>query len=169
VSLSIRPEAGDDAEAIRAVLLDAFPTAAEADLVERLRQDLDSEISLVAQESGRIVGHILLSRMRVEGDGRAFRALGLAPVAVLRQRQRRGIGGRLIERALAIARDKGEEIVFVVGEPDYYCRFGFSAATAAPFASPYAGPYLMARTLADVALPAAGAADYAPAFAEFGS
>jgi putative acetyltransferase len=161
----IRDETSADAEAVRAVLLAAFPTAAEADLVERLRAEGDCEIALVAEESGRIVGHILMSRMRVEGDGRAFRALGLAPVAVVPERQRQGIGGRLIERALAIAGERGEELVFLVGEPEYYRRFGFDAAEAAPFASPYAGPYLMARRLADVKLPAAGRADYAPAFA----
>ena len=160
----IRDEKPADAAGVRALLLAAFPTAVEADLVERLRDDGDCEIALVAEESRRIVGHILMSRMRVVGDGRAWRALGLAPVAVAPERQGRGIGGRLIERALAIARERGEEIVFLVGEPDYYRRFGFAAAEAAPFASPYAGPYLMARRLAEVALPATGRADYAPAF-----
>jgi putative acetyltransferase len=66
---------------------------------------------------------------------------------------------------LAIARATGEELVFVLGEPDYYARFGFSAATAAPFASPYAGPYFMALALRPgFALPEAGEANYARAF-----
>ena len=163
--MRIRSETSADSGAIRAVLLAAFPTAAEADLVERLGDDGACQIALVAEDEGRIVGHILMSRMRVEDGGRTFRALGLAPVAVAPQRQRRGIGGRLIERALAIARERGEELVFLVGEPEYYRRFGFSAAEAAPFASPFAGPYLMARRLADMPLPAAGHADYPPAFA----
>ena len=165
MSLAIRPEQGDDAEAIRAVLLAAFPTADEADLVERLHNDFDSEISLVAEEKGRIVGHVMMSRMLVEGGGRRFRALGLAPLAVLPERQRADIGGALVRNALARAHRLGEQLVFVLGAPAYYERFGFSAATAAPFASPYAGPHLMALSLGDIELPAQGRADYAPAFA----
>jgi putative acetyltransferase len=78
-----------------------------------------------------------------------------------------GIGAGLIEAALGIARATGEEIVFVLGEPDYYRRFGFSAEAAAPFASPYAGPYFMALALRPgFALPAAGEAAYARAFSD---
>ena len=167
MSPAIRPEGPDDAGAIRNVLVAAFPTPAEADLVEQLRRDGDVEIALVAEEEGRIVGHVLMSRMRVAGDGRAFQALGLAPVAVLPERHRGGIGSGLIRAALAIARRNGEELVFVLGYPAYYGRFGFSAAAAAPFASPYAGPHLMAQRLAEIDLPSRGVADYAPAFAAF--
>ena len=160
--LTIRPETADDEDAIRMVNLAAFPTAQEADLVQQLREDSDSEISLVAEDEGTIVGHVLLSRMKVAGDGRPFRALGLGPVAVLPDRQRQGIGGALIEEALRLAQDRDEEAVFLVGEPDYYQRFGFSAEAAVPFASPYAGPYFMARAF--VPLPNRGEAAYAPAF-----
>jgi putative acetyltransferase len=112
-----------------------------------------------------IVGHVLLGRMRVSADGRALRALGLAPVGVLPGFQGGGIGGALIEAALGVARATGEEIVFLLGEPDYYDRFGFSAAAAAPFASPYAGPYLMALALRPgFEPPVAGEAAYARAF-----
>ena len=167
MSLAIQPEGPDDAEAIRAVLITAFPTSAEADLVEQLRLDGDIEIALVAVDDGRIVGHVVMSRMEVAGDGRSFRALGLAPVAVLPERHHAGIGSRLIREALAIARGNGEELVFVLGAPAYYSRFGFSTATAAPFASPFAGSYLMAQSLVDLDLPSQGRADYAPAFAGF--
>ena len=130
----------------------------------RLQDDLSSEVSLVAKEGGRIVGHILLSRMEVEGDGRRYRALGLAPVAVVPDRQRQGVGCRLVEAALERAEALDEEIVFVLGEPEYYGRFGFTAQAAASFASPYAGPYFMARSFG-AELPASGTAAYAPAFA----
>ena len=160
--IRIRPETGDDKDAIGQVNCAAFPTAQEADLVAALRDDGFSEISLVADDGGNVVGHVLLSRMQVEGDGRARRALGLAPVAVLPDRQRQGIGSALIEGALRHAEERGEEIIFLVGEPGYYRRFGFSAEAAAPFASPYAGPYFMAKSF--VPLPRAGKADYAPAF-----
>ena len=168
MSLAIRAELAEDCEAIRKVLLAAFPTALEADLVERLRQDFESEISLVAEEGGEIVGHIMLSRMKADGEGREFRALGLGPVAVLPERQRQGVGGMLIERGLSAARLLGEELVFVLGEPAYYARFGFSTEAALPFASPHAGPYLMAQALGDGPLPAEGRADYARAFADLG-
>lgn len=168
MSLVVRPEGRDDAGAIRKLLLAAFPTRLEADLVERLRQDFDSEISLVAEAGGEIVGYVMLSRMKAEGDGRVYRALGLGPVAVFPERQRQGAGRTLIEHALAAARLLGEELVFVLGEPAYYGRFGFSPDCAKPFASPYAGPYLMVHALADIPMPAQGRADYAPAFADLG-
>jgi putative acetyltransferase len=160
----IRPAEPGDAAAIRGVLMAAFPTAAEADLVEALTRDRDAVVSLVAEREGAVVGHVLLSRMRVSGDGRA---VGLGPVGVVPGFQGGGIGGGLIEAALGIARATGEEVVFVLGEPDYYERFGFSAEAAAPFASPYAGPYFMALALRPgFALPAAGEAAYARAFSD---
>ena len=161
----IRPAEPRDEPGIRAVHIAAFPTPAEADLVERLAADRDAVISVVEERQSEVVGHVMLSRMRVEGDGRHFRALGLGPVAVAPPWQRSGIGSALIEGALGIATALGEELVFVLGEPEYYQRFGLSAATAAPFASPYAGPFLMALALREgFALPASGKADYAPAF-----
>ena len=165
----IRPAEPADAAGIRAVHEAAFPTAVEADLVEALVRAGDAIVSLVDARQGEIVGHVLLSRMTVSGDGRDLRALGLAPVGVRPGFQGSGIGSALIEAALAIARSTGEALVFVLGEPDYYARFGFSAATAAPFASPYAGPYFMALALRPgFAPPAAGAAAYAPAFSGLG-
>lgn len=166
---AIRPEAGEDIEAIRAVHLAAFPTSAEADLVTGLHEDFDSEISLVTEQGGEIVGHVMLSRMTVSAGSRAFRALGLGPVAVLPGAQGSGVGSELIRSALGIAATLGEEVVFVLGEPEYYSRFGFSAEAAAPFASPYAGPYFMALWIRpNAAPPVAGKADYAPAFARLG-
>jgi len=168
VTLHVRPAGAADAPAIRAVHLAAFPTAQEADLVERLEADGDAVLSLVAEEARarkEILGHLMLSRMRVTGNFGLFRALGLGPIGVLPDRQRSGLGSALIVEALAMARAGGEELIFVLGEPAFYRRFGFSAEAAAPFESPYAGPYLMALPLTGRALPSAGRADYAPAFA----
>jgi putative acetyltransferase len=161
----IRPAAPEDVAGIRAVHEAAFPTPLEAELVEALVRDGDAVVSLVAERQGGIVGHVLLSRMQVTGDGRDFRALGLAPVGVLPGFQGGGVGAALVEAAVAIARATGEELVFLLGEPDYYTRFGFSAEAAAPFASPYAGPFFMALPLRpDYAPPARGDAAYARAF-----
>ena len=135
----------------------------------RLGDDLDSEISLVAEQAGEIVGHVLLSRMDVSGGGRDRRALGLGPVGVLPGAQGSGVGSELIRSALAIAGTLGEELVFVLGDPDYYTRFGFSAEAAAPFASPYSGPYFMALWLRPEPVPPlAGSAAYAAAFGALG-
>ena len=80
-----------------------------------------------------------------------------------------GTGIDSCRAALAIAGTLGEEVVFVLGEPAYYTRFGFSAEAAAPFASPYAGPYFMALWLRPPpAAPASGSAAYAPAFGALG-
>jgi putative acetyltransferase len=163
----LRPAEPRDAAAISGVHRAAFPTGAEAGLVEALTREGDAIVSLVAERDGEAVGHVLLSRMRVSGDGRACRAVGLGPVGVVPGFQGGGIGAGLIEAALGIARATGEEVVFVLGEPDYYERFGFSAETAAPFASPYAGPYFMALALRPgFALPAVGEAAYARAFSD---
>jgi putative acetyltransferase len=165
----VRPAERRDAAAIRAVHLAAFPTPAEAGLVEALEGDRDVVVSLVAEQEGEVVGHVLLSRMNVLGDGRPMRALGLGPVGVLPGMQRSGIGSSLIRGALAIARATGEELVFVLGDPDYYRRFGFSEEVAAPFDSPYAGPYLMALSFGGAPGPASGKADYARAFTALGT
>lgn len=164
MTLVVRPAADEDAPAIREVLTTAFPTADEADLVEQLAGAGDLVLSFVAAVDGKVVGHIAFSRMTVTADGDRVPALGLAPVAVHPSHQRSGIGGRLIERGLAAANGSGTAIVFLVGDPDYYGRFGFRCETAAPFASPYAGPHFMAQWLSSPRVPTRGQADYAPAF-----
>jgi putative acetyltransferase len=169
VTATIRPATPNDEAAIRAVHEAAFPTPLEAGLVEALTTDGDAVISLIAAAGDAVLGHVLLSRMRVVGDGRNYRALGLGPVGVTPAEQKRGIGAALIEAGLEAARARNEELVFVLGEPAYYRRFGFAARTAAPFSSPYAGPYFMAlATGSGIPLPAQGRAAYAPAFSRLG-
>ena len=162
MSAVVRPETVDDEQAIETVHLAAFPTSAEARLVRMLRDDSACELSYVAEVDGRPGGHVMLSRMQVAGDGRTYRAVGLGPVAVLPEHQRRGIGSALISKVLQAAEAQGEELVFVLGDPDYYDRFGFSAQAAAPFDSPYAGPHFMAKAFVPVST--GGTAAYAAAF-----
>ncbi len=159
--MRIRIERGEDFEGVRRLHLASFSSADEADLVERLRATGDAEISLVAEDEGQVVGHVMFSRMNAP-----FKALGLAPVAVQAEQRRRGIAARLIEEGVKRARETGWEAVFVLGEPGYYGRFGFSAELAEPFDCAYAGPYLMALFLQGDELPArSGTVSYAPAFA----
>ncbi len=160
----IRGESVADHDAIRALHLTSFPSDSEADLVEALRADGDAEISLVGDVEGQLIGHVMCSKMQAP-----FKALGLAPVAVHPVFRRRGFAQMLIQAALAQAKKAGWEGVFVLGDPKYYRRIGFSAELAARFQSPYAGPYLMAlslQTLQNETLPAqTGDIKYAPAFA----
>lgn len=147
--------------AIRALLLEAFPSPAEADLVDRLRHDGDIAIARVAVDENAVLGCVVLSPMAAA----PMKALGLGPVAVASIRRRQGICGRLIRDSLEQARDEGWEAVFVLGEPAYYARFGFDAVTARGFTSPYAGPCFMALALQAAELPIRfGRVEYAPAF-----
>ena len=158
--MNIRFETSDDHQAVRRVHLASFPRPGEADLVERLRAAGDAVFSLVATHRGVLVGHVMLSMMSAP-----FRALGLAPVAVLADWRRQGIAAKLIEEGIRCARRDGWKAVFVLGEPAYYQRFGFSAETAKNFESPHAGPYFMALSLQGADLPAStGDVDYPPAF-----
>jgi len=157
--IEVHEEEPSDRAAIRAVVTRAFGRAAEADLVDQLRSDGDIVLSLVASDAGTVVGHILFSCMRGP-----LLSLGLAPVSVAPERQRCGIGSRLIRLGLERAARAGWEAVFVLGEPDFYRRFSFDAALARGFVSPYAGPYLMAKALRGELSVSSGAVEYPPAF-----
>ena len=95
----IRPERAEDSFQVRQVNELAFGQPAEADLVERLRQACADALSLVAEDGG-IVGHILFTPVVVEGTGATVHGMGLAPMAVLPDRQRQGIGSQLVRRGL---------------------------------------------------------------------
>jgi putative acetyltransferase len=159
----IRAEEPTDSAGIRNVVEEAFSTLLEARLVDQLRADGNSVISLVAADDGRIVGHVQFSNMIAP-----FRALGLGPVSVLPSRQRRGIGSRMIRAGLKHAADDGWDGVFVLGDPGYYQRFGFSPERALGFESPYSGAHFMLLTLNGDRPLAPGKVDYAPAFAALG-
>src|SRR5581483_11463776 len=159
-----KPESNDQA-AIRAVTTAAFGTPEEADLVDRLRGSGDVLISLVAELEGRIAGHIMFSRMWIHAQQGTVSAVALAPMAVLPEHQRRGIGGRLIQRGLELLEGQGETIVLVVGHPAYYPKFGFSAEAARRLESPFPPEAFMAIALSPGALDGVrGPVVYPPAF-----
>ena len=123
--ITVRYEAPEDLPAIREVNQAAFERVEEADLVDRLRAVGAHVISLVAVVEGRIVGHILFSPVTIEGDGPSVAALGLAPVAVLPEFQRKGVGSTLVWKGLEECLVRGYPVVVVMGHPGYYPRFGF--------------------------------------------
>ena len=100
-------------------------------------------------------------------DRRSFPAVALAPLAVAADLRRRGIGAALVRRGLALLAERGEQLVFVLGDPAYYARFGFDPGAAGSFQSPYAGPRFMALRLARSA-PMNGIVRYPPAFRPLG-
>jgi putative acetyltransferase len=155
----VRPVAARDFEAVRKVLSTAFPSSAEADLVQQLRADGDAAIELVAEIAGELVGHVLFSPVEAP-----FRALALAPLAVRPEHQRRGIGAALVEAGHEAARRDGWAGAFVLGDPHYYSRFGYSVQAARPFASPYAGPHFMLAELAGPLPVSGGEVRHARAF-----
>ena len=136
--MGIRLETHWDHEPIRRLLTAAFGGSAEARLVDALRNS-DSflpHLSLVAENSSVVLGHILFSRVTLEAE-RPVQILALAPVAVYPAFQRRGIGSALIRAGLSRADRSGEPLVVVVGHPDYYPRFGFVPARAIGIEPPW--------------------------------
>lgn len=137
MTLTIRREQPKDIEGIYNVEKDAFDRTDEADLINRLR-DLDviwlSHVALMGEE---IVGHALYTMVKVtDGDSmRQFPALG--PLAVASKYQRQGIGGALMRVGLREARARAYSMMFVVGHPEYYSRFGFEPAKPLGFTSDY--------------------------------
>jgi putative acetyltransferase len=166
---SIRPERPADSDAIRRVLEAAFPTAAEARLVQSLRDGVHLVLSLVAEEDEAIVGHVAFSPVRIDGEATEGIGLGLAPLAVLPDHQRRGIGGRLVREGLAGCRRAGYGFVVVLGGPAYYRRFGFDRADQRGLGNEYgADEAFMVLELRDGAIPErGGVVRFGPEFAEF--
>ncbi|MGE3807280.1 MAG: GNAT family N-acetyltransferase [Gemmataceae bacterium] len=166
-SASIRPECVDDYQAIHAVHVAAFGQDGEANLVDTLRAAGFARLGLVAEVDGQIVGHILFSDLPIQTDHGIIEATSLAPVGVVPARQGQGIGSALIRAGLDALREQGQRIVIVLGEPEYYGRFGFSAKLAGALASPFSGPAFQALELVPDALHGVkGQVQYPPPFFE---
>lgn len=126
--MKIRREAQADAEGVHQLHLAAFETDEEATIVDRIRHEAAPIVSLVGVEGDRVVGHILFSPASVDGVfGTGLMVLG--PMAVLPDRQRKGLGSRLVEAGLDECRGLGCSGVVLVGHPEFYPRFGFEPAS----------------------------------------
>ena len=170
VPASIRPEQPPDFDAIRRLLQTAFePSTVEAPLVDALREEGAAvpELCLVAHEGDALVGHIFYSRARLDSGQEV---LALAPMAVAPDRQRAGIGSRLIEASLARAGETGYPLIVVVGHAGYYPRFGFRPAGEFGLEAPWELPpeVWMALPLAAYERSARGRGSYPAAFDEAG-
>jgi putative acetyltransferase len=157
----IRRERPDDVAAVDAITRAAFGRALEADLLAALRTDPGwlPAFSLVAVEAGEVIGHVACTR----GSAGPEPALGLGPISVRPDRQRRGVGGALMHAVLGAAEARDERLVALLGDPAFYGRFGFVAAADAGIRSPDPawGAYFQVRVFG---APVAGAFRYAAPF-----
>lgn len=165
----IRQETSADTEGIRRVHLAAFETDAEARLVDALRERCAPLISLVADDGGEIVGHIIFSPVTLAGRN-DLRLMGLAPMAVAPSRQRLGVGSSLVVEGLAHCRQAGIDAVVVLGHPTYYPRFGFVPAARRSLTSEYEVPadvFMVCELRSHVLDDVSGTVRYHQIFQEF--
>lgn len=138
-SLVIRPATKEDSAAVAAVETAAFPTPAEAELVAALLEDPSAQpvVSLLAEADGKPIGHILFTGATVVADGARVPASILAPLAVVPEAQRRGVGRALIDAGIDALTSLDIGLVFVLGHIDYYPRAGFRPALPLGLRAPY--------------------------------
>jgi len=123
--VQIREERPADAAAVRRVNERAFGRTNEADLVEAVRSAGATLLSLVAEDEGEVVGHLLFSLATAEGPAGIQAAVALGPMSVPPDLQRKGIGQELVRDGLERLRAAGHRLVVLVGHPNYYPQFGF--------------------------------------------
>lgn len=163
----IRSEQSADFDTVHALLLASFGREAEARLVARLRASGKIASALVAEEKGRILGHVVFSKIVTGVEGGEVSALALAPLAVVPAFQRLGIGSALVSAGLERCRSERQARVLVLGDPVYYARFGFVPAARFGLKCPFpaAGDSFMAIELEpDAFAGATGAVRYGHEF-----
>ena len=165
----IRSEQAEDAAAIHQLIAAAFPTDAESRLVDLLRASGRLAFSLLAVKDEKIVGHIAFSPVTTAIGG-ATSGLGLAPLAVAESKRQQGIGEALVRAGLQRCREAAIPYVVVLGEPDFYGRFGFRAAAEFGLYDAYGGgaAFQVLELCKGGAPRDGGLVQYAPEFAIFG-
>lgn len=162
--MTIRLEQTSDWHAIYAIYAAAFGQSAEADLVQSMHDEGDLILSLIAY-SDEPAGHIAYSHLKLL-EAPSVKACVLAPLAVTPSFRKQGIGAALVQHSLKRLAGDGYDLVVVLGQPQYYGRFGFDPKLAEKLKTPYDGPYLQALALSDKGKDARGSVSYARAFEE---
>ena len=125
--ITIRTETPADQNAVRRLNERAFEQPAEAGVVDALRTACPDYTGFVAENHGLVIGHILFTPAVLTHCARV--GMGLAPMAVLPEHQRQGIGSKLVRYGLAALERTGYPFVIVLGHPEFYPRFGFEPAS----------------------------------------
>ena len=133
----VRPEQAGDIAAVRRINEIAFGQPGEASIVDSLRNACSDIVSLVADEDHEILGHIFFSPVSVSNAREVTQGMGLAPMAVLPDRQREGIGSMLVQAGIDAMRKQNCPFIIVLGYPEYYPRFGFVLASRHGFSCPW--------------------------------
>ena len=163
----VRPETNADHAQVFCINESAFETNAEAKLVDALRDQADPIVSLVAEIDGHVVGHIMFSPVSHSEHTELF-LMGLAPMAVLPEYQRSGVGSELVRAGIDACRKIGSAGIVVLGHPAYYPKFGFVPSTQFGFGCEYEVPEeaFMAIELIAGTLIQPGVVRYHKAFSE---
>lgn len=172
MEIHVRNEEAKDIDQVREVLCAAFPTDAESKLVDALRANGKAILALVAVHDEQVLGHILFSPVSITPPGRAApsqaaKGIGLAPVAVHPDAQAQGIGSRLIREGLHRCVELRYDYCVVLGDPNYYQRFGFEKASQFGIQNEYGADEEFMLTRFSVRGIAQGIVQYAPEFAVF--
>ena len=124
----IRPETEADYAQVRRIHEQAFGRPDEAEVVESLRPKAGLVLSLVAIRKGEPVAHAFFSRVVIECESGFDRGVALAPLGVLPEHQRTGLGTDLVRHGIAALKNRRHGVMVVLGEPGFYERFGFKPA-----------------------------------------
>lgn len=147
MEINIREELEKDYEVVERLTEEAFKNAVHSDgtehlLVNRLRKsdDFIKELSLVAEDNGKVIAHLMLTKAKINNGDMSVETLALAPVSVIPEYQGKGIGSKLINVALESARRLGYKSVIVLGHDKYYPKFGFVPASKYEIKAPFDVP-----------------------------
>lgn len=168
--LSLRPEAPADREAVDELTDLAFGATGEESVERRLLRQLRAdgavidELTLVAEVDGQVVGHVACSRGTLAGAP----SVGLGPISVRPDLQHKGIGAGLMSAVIATAERRGDPVIVLLGDPEYYGFFGFVPASSLGIGSPgpWGDAYFQALPLRSWRPEMAGPFEYAPAFSD---
>lgn len=174
MNITIRQETPKDYDSVTYIIENAFRFEHFSDhqeqfLVQRLREapDFVPELSMVAEVEGKVVGHILLSKININSEKASFGSLALAPVAVFPAYQGKGIGSKLIKAAHDKAKALGFTSIVLLGHDTYYPRFGYEPTSAYGIEFPFDIPekYCMVKALTEEGLKGvSGLVEYPEAF-----
>ncbi len=147
MNIKLRKEQEKDYKAVFELIEKAFQKEVHSDhreqyLVERLRKSdaFIPGLSIVAELDGKIVGHILLSKIKIKNKTKTFHSLALAPVSVHPEFQGKGIGEKLILESHQIAKELGYKSIILLGHEQYYPKFGYKRADKYGIEIPFDAP-----------------------------